>query len=100
MTRPDRVHSPNRVPVNCADALTPSGNNIMLLEIGLTSRFVPATFHWCKVHHTAHTLTLTQQLKSYCDIVKDDKQARENYVGILKQALRDMLTEIEDASTS
>lgn len=100
MTKHDRAHSINRVPINCADAITPSGNTIMLLEIGITSYFMPATFHWCKVHHKAHTLTLTQQLKSYCDIVKDDKQARENYAAILKQALRDILAEIEDSSTS
>lgn len=96
MTRPDRPHNPNRVAVNCADKITPNGNNVMLAEIGFTSYFMPAVFTWCKFHHKAHTFTLTQMLKSFHELSTISSQARENYIAILKQALSDVQADDEE----
>jgi hypothetical protein len=68
----------------------------MLAEIGFTSYFMPAIFTWCKFHHKAHTMTLTQMLKSFRELSDISIQARENYIAVLRQALRDIESEVKE----
>lgn len=80
-------------PINCS---VNKDRPARLAKVALDDHHTPVVFLWCKKCHIEHKCSLGQLMQSWLEMMSGDKQALVFQQGLLKKALVDVQTALED----